>query len=104
VLDASSLEDGRNRARLTVQRHWETAREVPIEGGGGGHGGGDALMLSDVFRGASADRLGRQAGYRDGLASVAVGLAANVSMATGQRVRVAELELPRLGTNTVAAP
>ncbi len=104
VLDASSVEDPGNGARLTVQRHWETAREVPIGGGGGGHGGGDALMLSDVFRGASADRLGRQAGYRDGLASVAVGLAANVSMTTGQPVRVAELELPWLGTNTVAAP
>lgn len=102
VLDASAVEDrtadgGRvGGARLTVQRHWEAARVVPIPTGGGGHGGGDAVLLSDVFCGAAADRLGRQAGYRDGLASVAVGLAANMSMATGQPVRVADLGLPGL--------
>jgi hypothetical protein len=70
---------------------------VPIPGGGGGHGGGDALLLGDVFRGATADRLGKQAGYRDGLASVAVGLAANTSMVTGQPVRIEALGLPELG-------
>ncbi|MGP4015840.1 Gfo/Idh/MocA family protein [Saccharopolyspora sp. 5N708] len=104
VLDASSVEDTagdeqerRPGARLTVQRHWEKARLVPIaSASGGGHGGGDALLLHDVFRGAAADPLGRQAGYLDGLASVAVGLAANTSMTTGQPVRVAELGLPAL--------
>ena len=102
VLDASSTEDDgddgrRGGATLTVQRHWETAHVVPIpEASGGGHGGGDALLLSDVFRGTSADTLGRQAGYRDGLASVAVGLAANTSMDTGGPVKVADLDLPLL--------
>ena len=108
VLDASSVADphgngaGRRAgAVLTVQRHWETARAVPIaEADGGGHGGGDALLLADVFRGAGADELGRQAGYRDGLASVAVGLAVNTSMTTGQPVRIAELGL----LSTVDAP
>jgi hypothetical protein len=82
-----------------VQKHWETATAVAIpEETGGGHGGGDALLLADVFLGASAaDRLGRQAGYLDGLASVAVGLAANTSMATGRPVRVEELGLPVSG-------
>ena len=32
--------------RILVQRHWEAAYEVPIDGGDGGHGGGDALLLS----------------------------------------------------------
>jgi predicted dehydrogenase len=100
VLDASSTGDSgddsrRGGAWLTVQKHWQTAKAVPIvDAGDGGHGGGDALLLSDVFRGASADRLGRQAGYRDGLASVAVGLAANESMASGRPVAIAELGLP----------
>jgi predicted dehydrogenase len=100
VLDASSTGDSgddsrRGGAWLTVQKHWQTAKAVPIvDAGEGGHGGGDALLLSDVFRGASADRLGRQAGYRDGLASVAVGLAANESMASGRPVAIAELGLP----------
>lgn len=104
VLDASSVADTGNGtgarhagAWLTVQRHWQAATPVPIPESGGGHGGGDALLLSDVFRGASDDdELGRQAGYRDGLASVAVGLAANRSMATGERVCVADLGLPAL--------
>jgi predicted dehydrogenase len=103
ILDASSVADpgdGGPRhagARLTVQRHWQTARAVPIPDSGGGHGGGDALLLSDVFRGPNGtDQLGRQAGYRDGLASVAVGLAANRSMATGERVQIADLGLPVL--------
>jgi predicted dehydrogenase len=103
VLDASSVvddgDDGRRGgAWLTVQKHWQPAKSVPIpEADGGGHGGGDALLLADVFRGVGgADRLGRQAGIRDGLASVAVGLAANTSMTTGKRVRIAEMELPGL--------
>jgi predicted dehydrogenase len=102
VLDASSVADAgddgrRGGARLTVQQHWETAKAVPVpESSDGGHGGGDALLLADVFRGATADPLGRQAGYRDGLASVAVGLAANTSMTTGKPVRIEELDLPAL--------
>jgi hypothetical protein len=107
VLDASATEDvnedgaedgRRGGARLFVQRHWETARTVPVAGEGGGHGGGDALLLADVFRGATADQLGKQAGYQDGLASVAVGLAANISMVTGQPVDIGTLGLPGLGS------
>ena len=36
--------------RLLVQRHWQRAEEVPIPQGIGGHGGGDAILLMDVFR------------------------------------------------------
>ncbi|MUL40314.1 Gfo/Idh/MocA family oxidoreductase [Streptomonospora sp. PA3] len=101
VLDASSVEDTadgderRRGARLTVQRHWEKAQPVPIaEDGPGGHGGGDALLLQDVFGTPAADPLGKRAGFGDGLASVAIGLAANASMDSGLPVRIAELGLP----------
>lgn len=101
VLDASSVEDDladddvrRRGERLTVQRHWEKATIVPIGTTAGGHGGGDALLLHDVFRGTADDPLGRQADYRDGLRSVAVGIAANASMLTGERVRIADFGLP----------
>jgi len=102
VLDASTVEDvvadgdvRRRGERLLVQRHWERAVEVPIVTTAGGHGGGDALLLRDVFRGVQGpDPLGRQADQRDGLRSVAVGLAANLSMRTGARVDVADLGLP----------
>ena len=82
--------------RLLVQRHWEPAREVRIPAGAGGHGGGDAILLMDVFRRdlrEGPDPLGRAAGYRDGLRAVAVGIAANRSLRTGQPVRVADLGL-----------
>lgn len=102
VLDASSVVDDaadgdvrRRGERLVVQRHWEPAEVWPIaEVAGGGHGGGDALLLHDVFRGTAPDPLGRQAGYRDGLRSVAVGIAANRAMASGERVDVAGFGLP----------
>ncbi|GAA4938912.1 Gfo/Idh/MocA family oxidoreductase [Streptomonospora halophila] len=101
VLDASSVADtadGEARRRgawLTVQRHWEKAQPVPIaDDGDGGHGGGDALLLEDVFGVAAPDPLGRRAGLGDGLSSVAVGLAANASMESGLPVRIAELGLP----------
>lgn len=59
----------------------------------GGHGGGDAILLADVFRGPGEDPLGRPAGYVDGVRAVAVGIAANRSMATRQAVEVADLDL-----------
>ena len=101
VLDASSVQDDladddvrRRGERLTVQKHWEKATIVPIGTTAGGHGGGDALLLHDVFRGTAPDPLGRQAGYRDGLRSVVVGIAANSSMLTGERVQIADFGLP----------
>ncbi|MFT4210842.1 MAG: Gfo/Idh/MocA family oxidoreductase [Microbacterium sp.] len=82
--------------RLLVQRHWEDAMEVPVTQAGGGHGGGDALLLWDVFAGAGDDPLGRPADWTDGVRSIAVGIAGNRSLETGLPVRVAELGIPLL--------
>ncbi|GAA3609515.1 Gfo/Idh/MocA family oxidoreductase [Nonomuraea rosea] len=76
--------------RLTLRRHWSEPEEVPIESGAGGHGGGDRLLLNDVFRGPGDDPLARQAGYRDGIRSVLTGHSANVSAATGVPVHLAD--------------
>ncbi|MEU5860879.1 Gfo/Idh/MocA family oxidoreductase [Nonomuraea sp. NPDC047529] len=76
--------------RLTLRPHWEQPREVPIESGAGGHGGGDRLLLDDVFRGPADDPLARQAGYRDGIRSVLTGVAANLSAASGTPVRLSD--------------
>ena len=78
---------------LLVQKHWERATEHAIPAGIGGHGGGDAILLADVFRGPGADALGRPAGYLDGVRAVAVGIAANESMRTRQAVAIADLDL-----------
>lgn len=79
--------------RLVVQQHFSTAREVPIPGGSGGHGGGDAMLLRDVFVGGDDDPLGRTADWTDGVRSMVVGLAGNRSLETGQAVSISELDL-----------
>ncbi|MCY1673652.1 Gfo/Idh/MocA family oxidoreductase [Pseudarthrobacter sp. SL88] len=83
----------RNGERLVVQRHWEPAYEVPIVNGEGGHGGGDALLLSDLFNGPGDDPLGRPSGYLDGLRSVSVGIAGNRSLESSLPVRIEDLDL-----------
>ncbi|MDR7276265.1 Gfo/Idh/MocA family protein [Catenuloplanes atrovinosus] len=76
--------------RLTVQEQWGKREEVPIIRGEGGHGGGDRLLLDDVFRGPSGDPLARQAGYRDGIRSVLTGVAANRSAASGAPITLTD--------------
>jgi predicted dehydrogenase len=83
----------RNGERLVVQRHWEAAYEVPIVNGEGGHGGGDELLLSDLFNGPGEDPLGRPSGYLDGLRSVSVGIAGNRSLESSLPVRIEDLDL-----------
>jgi predicted dehydrogenase len=89
--DGAGAEDARPVGqRLVVQRHWEPARVVPIPAASGTHGGGDAPLLDSVFRrdATAPDPLGRWAGYADGLASAAIGIAANESIATGRPVDI----------------
>lgn len=80
--------------KIILQRHWEPALEIPVPEGEGGHGGGDAMLLSDVFVGPGNDALHRQAGYIDGIRSVIVGIGANESLRTGQAIRLADFGLP----------
>lgn len=80
--------------RILLQQLWQPAVEVEIPAGTGGHGGGDGAMLSDIFRGAPADPLGRAAGHIDGMRSVIVGVAGNRSLETGQAVKIADFGLP----------
>ncbi|MFG1961514.1 Gfo/Idh/MocA family protein [Nonomuraea sp. NPDC049028] len=76
--------------KLILHRHWQEAEEITIEQGEGGHGGGDRLLLNDIFRGPSEDPLGRPAGYRDGIRSVLVGAAATRSATTGRAVHLTD--------------
>lgn len=77
--------------RLLLQRHWQRATVIEIAEGEGAHGGGDQRLLNDVFSGAGDDPLYRAAGLADGLEAIAVGLAGNVSLETGQAVAIDEL-------------
>lgn len=97
VVDPSAVQDAAHSSlrpmgeRLLVQRHWEEAVEVPIVSSESAHGGGDALLLADVFAGPVDDPLGRPADWTDGVRSIAVGIAGNRSLETGMPVQVADL-------------
>ena len=84
--------------RLIVQKHWGEAYEVPILSDAGGHGGGDVLLLNDVFVGPGKDPLSRPADWSDGIRSIAVGIAGNRSLETGMPVQVADLGIRLLET------
>ena len=90
AVEASSRTGGE---RLTLQRHWEVAQDVKIEEGSGAHGGGDALLLADIFRGPGDDWLERPADWLDGIRAIAVGMAGNESLHTGLPVKIADLGL-----------
>ncbi|GAB3563968.1 Gfo/Idh/MocA family protein [Spelaeicoccus albus] len=81
--------------RLVVQTHWDVARGVDEFAAAGAHGGGDDLLLRDVLDGPGDDPLGRPAGLDDGLRAIAVGIAGNASLATGEAVDIADLDLGR---------
>lgn len=78
-----------------------TTRIIPMRGkpqiitpdeGAGGHGGGDAVMLADIFDPNHApDPLLRMADERAGAASCLVGIAANRCFETKRPVRIADL-------------
>lgn len=68
----------------------EPAYEVPIWTGEGGHGGGDDVMLRDLFA-PEADRYLRAADHRSGAASILCGIAANRSIAEGGWVKIDDL-------------
>jgi hypothetical protein len=79
-----------------------TTRLIPLRGAPrtltpwastGDHGGGDDVMLGEIFLPATTkpDPYRRASDERGGAAAILVGLAANQSIATGQPVRIAEL-------------
>ncbi|QJU59094.1 Gfo/Idh/MocA family oxidoreductase [Sphingomonas sp. AP4-R1] len=67
-------------------------RDIPPATGAGGHGGGDTVMLAEIFDpNAPADPLLRRADERAGAASALIGMAANRCFQTGQPVKIADL-------------
>lgn len=66
--------------------------KVPIEHIEGGHGGGDPVMLEDLFHpGRQVDPFHRAADHVDGIKSILTGVAANKAIASGLPVNVADL-------------
>lgn len=110
VVDPSAVHDATGTdeirpvgERVLLQRHWEPAREIEIPSGVGGHGGGDTMLLDDLFRGVTDDPLGRAAGYLDGIRSVIVGVSGNRSLTERRAVDCAEFGLPLSEAEVAAA-
>ncbi|MBL9208019.1 MAG: Gfo/Idh/MocA family oxidoreductase [Opitutaceae bacterium] len=67
-------------------------KDIVPRKGRGGHGGGDPVMMADLFGGkAESDPLLRKSDERGGAASILVGVAANQSFTTGKAVMIADL-------------
>lgn len=86
-----SLEGATKTRSLKVFPMFEEPYEVEMEKGQGGHGGGDPILLNDIFGVPVEDPLKRAASHVDGALSILTGIAANKSIATGRPVNIDEL-------------
>ncbi len=77
--------------QIILQQLWGKPKVVEYEESLGGHGGGDDLLLQDVFVGGREDPLGHAAGYIEGAHSILTGIAANESIRTGLPIQVQDL-------------
>lgn len=76
---------------LIYNRRGEKIRmEIPLGNGGEGHGGADEMIRESIFRGNRDDSIGQNANAEAGLMSIAIGMAANISMAEKRQVSIGE--------------
>ena len=57
----------------------------------GGHGGGDVKLMNNLFIGVKDDPFGHAADFTDGAMSILTGIGANLSMRTGEPVKIQDL-------------
>jgi hypothetical protein len=76
---------------ITVFPMFGEPYEVDVEEAEGGHGGGDPVLLRDIFDKPAEDRFNRAASHIDGAMSILTGIAGNISMRTGLPVNVDQL-------------
>lgn len=86
-----ALEGALKDKRIVVYPMWKPPYEVEVQEGEGGHGGGDPILLQDMFGTPVVDRFNRAANHVDGARSILTGIAANRSIRTGQAVKVDDL-------------
>ncbi|MFC0216221.1 Gfo/Idh/MocA family protein [Paenibacillus chartarius] len=76
---------------ITVFPMFDAPYKVEIQEAAGGHGGGDPVLLRDIFAEPVEDRFRRAATHVDGAMSILTGIAGNISLRTGQPVAVKNL-------------
>ncbi|MBN1580059.1 MAG: Gfo/Idh/MocA family oxidoreductase [Anaerolineae bacterium] len=84
--------EGATRTKqITVFPLFAEPYDVEIPQAVGGHGGGDAVMLDDIFGNPPPDRFERAASHIEGAMSIMVGISANKSMRTGLPVNIKDM-------------
>jgi predicted dehydrogenase len=86
-----SAEGAVEKKEIIVFPMFQEPYKVSVEEAEGGHGGGDPVLLNDLFGTPEDDPFYRAASHVDGALSIAVGIAANKAIKTGQAVHVDEL-------------
>ncbi|CAG8061207.1 unnamed protein product [Penicillium salamii] len=86
-----SLEGAAEDITLMLRPLFQEPRKVEVVQAKGGHGGGDEVMLRDLFGDVEPDEHMRAASHVDGAASILTGVAANRSIRTGQVVKVSDI-------------
>ncbi|HAU38394.1 MAG TPA: hypothetical protein DCX07_11865 [Phycisphaerales bacterium] len=82
----------KNKVTLTLIPEFASPQALEPRIAAGGHGGGDPILLADIFDpNAPADPLKRKAFHREGAYSCMVGVAAYKSVQSGQAVRIDNL-------------
>ncbi|KAI1103628.1 NAD-binding Rossmann fold oxidoreductase family protein [Jackrogersella minutella] len=83
-----AAEGSLEKRTITLRKLFEKPQEIEISDGVGAHGGGDTVLLNDIFGEPTTDEYMRAASHVDGALSILTGIAANKSIATGQVVNV----------------
>ena len=83
-----NLEGAAKSKSITVYPMFDNPYKVEIPEAVGGHGGGDPILLNDIFGTPEPDPLNRAASHVDGAMSILTGIAANKSIATGMPVDI----------------
>jgi predicted dehydrogenase len=88
---ASEVQSRSDAVQMRVIPLRGAPRDIEPWTGTGSHGGGDDVILAEIFGTAPADKYRRMADERAGAWSCLVGVAANQCFETGDSVRVADL-------------
>ncbi|ANB12067.1 hypothetical protein AWJ20_302 [Sugiyamaella lignohabitans] len=99
VIECSYVNSGGEQAKegaiekleITVYPMFGKSYNVDIDFKEGGHGGGDPVLLNDIFGVPVPDRFNRAASHVDGALSILTGIACNKSIRTGLPVQVMDL-------------
>ncbi|KAI0126870.1 NAD-binding Rossmann fold oxidoreductase family protein [Xylariales sp. AK1849] len=99
VVENSYVNSGGDQAKegsiekttLVLRPLLEKPQNIEIPEGVGAHGGGDTVLLNDIFGEPVSDKYMRAASHVDGALSILTGIAGNKSIATGQVVDVDDI-------------